>query len=623
MNEIKIKLLIPEELSDAAARLCPLIGLLPSEEGILLRAQRCERLGVSLSSGVATVYYKEKHHFFRELGILAEHLHMGDGDFEHTDDGYFEGISAMIDASRCSVPTVETVKRLIEYFALMGYGMMMLYTEDTVKLDSRPYFGYMRGGYTHAEIREMDDYAYSFGIELVPCIECYAHMERYLIWGEASRIKDTPTVLMAREPETFRFLDEFIGTLAGLFRSRKIHIGMDEAHDMGRGKFLDKNGYVPAFELFGEYMSDLMRIVDKYGLEPMMWSDMYFRNHSTSRQDYYDPDTVIPEETRRTIPENMSLVFWHYGEANDPEAADRYMLKKHLDLGRRTVMATGAWSWAGHFPEYEMMRISNASSVAACRELGVREAMLTVWCNDNAECETFTNLLSLSYFAELCYNRDEDADLFKRRFEAVTGGDFELFSKLSYYHCDYENDPVITHRDKRFLGKSLFWQDPIQGIYELELSKQPRSGHYAFAAEQYSGEHSGKWSYIYDFAYTVMSYLEKKTYIAENLRELYLADDKDALRHMAREEIPELQRRLKRLHSEHKRIWHKNNKSFGWQNMDTRYAGLYARCDTLIEYLEAYLSGELDSIPELAEKRLPLSYHAYITYQRATTVNYK
>ena len=52
---------------------------------------------------------------------------------------------------------------------------------------------------------------------------------------------------------------------------------MDESWDMGRGRFLTKHGLVPPFQIFTEYMQELSRIIDKYGLSPYMWSDMYFR----------------------------------------------------------------------------------------------------------------------------------------------------------------------------------------------------------------------------------------------------------------------------------------------------------------------------------------------------------
>ncbi len=617
---MKLNFNVDPALDTGIDRLADLIGY-ERGDGITVTAVKGERIGVSLTDGKATVYYRDKVQFFRGLGLLVERAKSSSA-FDITESGHFEFISNMLDASRCSVPRVETVKRLLDYLAVMGYNSMMLYTEDTIEIKELPYFGHLRGRYTAEQIREIDDYAYEYGIEVIPCIECYAHMERYLIWAEAAKIKDTMTVMLAREPATFEFLDRLIGTVAGLFRSRRVHIGMDEAHDMGRGKFLDKHGYVPPFEIFNEYMDELSKIINKYGLTPMMWSDMYFRVHSADGNDYYSPDTEIPETTRQRIPKNMEMVFWHYGETTDP-SCDDFMLKKHKALDRHVIMATGAWSWAGHFPEYNLMMLSNRRSLEACREQNVRDAMLTVWCNDNAECETFSNLLSLSFFAELCYNPSATDEELRRRFEATTGGDYDLFYKLCYYHADFKNSPEFKRRDFRFLGKSLFWQDPLVGLYERALWNSPRAAHYAHSKEVYSGNHSGKWGYLYDYAYRVFDYLEKKTFIAERLVPAYKADDRELLREIAELHVPLMIEKCREMHKAHKAVWFKNSKAQGWQNMDVRYGGMVSRFETLGELLSDYLEGRIDEIEELCDERLPLHYHAYISYQRAFTVNYR
>ena len=73
-------------------------------------------------------------------------------------------------------------------------------------------------------------------------------------------------------------------------------------------------------------------------------------------------------------------------------------------------------------------------SLNACRNNNVREAMLTIWTNDNAECDLFANLFDLSYFAELCYDKDASPEKLRARFEACTGGDYDAFYAMSFYH---------------------------------------------------------------------------------------------------------------------------------------------------------------------------------------------
>ena len=590
------------------------------EQDIIVTAEKGDRIGVSLHHGSAVIYYRDKVQFFRGIGILLEKARVTDA-FEVFEDGYFESVTTMIDTSRCGVPTVATFKKITDYLAVMGYGGMLIYIEDLIELEGYPYFGYMRGRYTVAQLREIDDYAYEYGIEVIPCMECYGHMGKYLIWPEARPIKDTNEVLLAREPKTFEFLDKLISTVTGALRSKRIHIGMDEAWDMGRGAFLDKNGYVPPFDIFNEFMDELITITDKYGLKVMMWSDMYFRISNKKNNSYYEEDIVIPDDVKSKIPEGVELVFWHYGEHHE---CDDYMLKKHNELGRKVIFAGGNWGWIGHFPEHNYMKSTNRFSLNACRNNNVKEAMLTVWCNDNAECDIFANLYGLSYFAELCYNSKLTEEEFKSRFEASTGADADLFYKMSYYHNDFERRPEHSNYSRRFLGKPLFWQDIMEGIYDVYLLARKMSDHYEETARAFEGKAADeKWGYLYDYAYCVMDYLATKSFIGENLIPAYRTGDRELLGRIANEYLPLLKSKTVAVHNAHRTAWFRNNKVIGWQNMDVRYGGVASRCDTAAMLINAYLEGDIDTLEELDEPRLHQNLSGFVHYSSIATVNLK
>ena len=87
----------------------------------------------------------------------------------------YDHFGVMLDCSRNAVRTVEELKRFIDVLSLLGYDTLELYTEDTYEVDGEPYFGYLRGRYSGAELREIDAYAKQRGIELIPCIQTLAH----------------------------------------------------------------------------------------------------------------------------------------------------------------------------------------------------------------------------------------------------------------------------------------------------------------------------------------------------------------------------------------------------------------------------------------------------------------
>ena len=98
---------------------------------------------------------------------------------------------------------------MIRILAKLGLNRLLLYTEDTYEVPELPYFGVYRGRYSREEIREIDEYAQIFGIELIPCIQTLAHLHNALKWSEAQKIMDTPDILQVRKEETYESLRSF------------------------------------------------------------------------------------------------------------------------------------------------------------------------------------------------------------------------------------------------------------------------------------------------------------------------------------------------------------------------------------------------------------------------------
>lgn len=108
-------------------------------------------------------------------------------------------LGVMVDCSRDAVYSVEALKR---YFALlreMGYTYVQLYTEDVYELEGEPYFGYLRGRYTKAELKELDAAARGNGLELIPCIQTLAHLGGMARWPEYAPCIDFDNILLAGE----------------------------------------------------------------------------------------------------------------------------------------------------------------------------------------------------------------------------------------------------------------------------------------------------------------------------------------------------------------------------------------------------------------------------------------
>jgi hexosaminidase len=103
-------------------------------------------LRLTRTGEVADLTYGQPHHALRGVSALLGGLvRPGQTCEAHLP---FETLGIMLDCSRNAVMTVDHVKVWLRRLALLGYNMVMLYTEDTYELPDEPYFGYQRGAYT-------------------------------------------------------------------------------------------------------------------------------------------------------------------------------------------------------------------------------------------------------------------------------------------------------------------------------------------------------------------------------------------------------------------------------------------------------------------------------------------
>ncbi len=380
------------------------------------------------------ITYTKKCEFYREFVKLIG------GKTDIREERVFDSIGVMLDCSRNAVLKVSAVKKYVRLLACMGYDTLMLYTEDTYEIESEPYFGYLRGRYTKAELREIDSYARIFGIELVPCIQTLAHVNAVTRWERFKPIIDCNDILLIGDNKTYELIDKMFKTLAECFTSRKVHIGMDEAHMVGLGKYLDEHGYQNRFDLLYKHMKRVLEIADKYGFACTMWSDMFFR---LACKGAYEPsDSEMPKSVKDIIPKNLTLMYWDYYR-NDKSEYNK-MLATHKQLTDKISFAGGAWRWSGFAPKNTMSVNRTELALDACKEHGVKDILMTVWGDDGCECSAFSVLPTLVYVAERAYRNDD----YKKAFERIVGINYDDFIALEFA------DDVLPNKSK-FYGSKL------------------------------------------------------------------------------------------------------------------------------------------------------------------------
>lgn len=367
---------------------------LTDESGVKIEAIQKDgaKLKVSFQGKRGKIEYDEKGHFFRGFSLLLEALHEGKDEFYVEEEPQFETVGPMFDVSRNAVLKIEKFKEMIRMLAMMGFNAAMLYMEDTYEVKEEPYFGYMRGRYTQTELKELDDYANLFGIELIPCIQTLAHLEEFLKWDAASMYKDTRGILLVESEQTYELLERMIKAASKPFRTKRIHIGMDEAEELGRGIYLNQNGYKDRFELMANHLKRVIEITDSLGLEPMMWSDMFLKL-ATESGDMYSKATEIPQHIYDQTPENVQLMYWRYNEM-DLEHYEN-IIEQHKGFKKMPAFAGGIWVWNTFATHYGLSLRASEAALTACKKHGVQDVFVTLWGDDGYESNFYTALLPL------------------------------------------------------------------------------------------------------------------------------------------------------------------------------------------------------------------------------------
>ena len=517
---------------------------------------------------------------------------------------HFEKFGVMIDCSRNAVPNLQALKRFIEILAKMGYNCVMLYTEDTYEIPSEPFFGYKRGKYTIEELREIDDYADSLGVEMIPCIQTLAHVNALMRWERFRKLRDCNDILLAGDERTYALIDAMFDSLSKSLRSRKIHIGMDEAHMVGLGKYLDRNGYHNRHEILLAHLNRVCEIARQYGYEPMMWNDMFFRLDLDG--DYYVPkDKIgtyhISKEVCDKVPSDLSGVYWDYYNT-DANVYDAMMSLSDELSPDRVWFAGGAWCWGGFTPHNRYSIRRNEVAIPACIRNGVKNAILTMWGDDGGETPIFAVLPALMHAAAMAEGMTEDE--MKAKFLEITGVSYDDMIALDLPNYIYGEEYGTGSSN---YSKNRLYNDPFLGIVDKNNDKPVDPKIFAEYAKRFyaNAEKYPEFGYLFKTQATLCDILTEKFDLGIRTRELYEKGDKEGLRALAEGDYTLFCEKWEAFYTAFRYQWETVNKTYGFEMQDMRLGGLLVRVKNCKRRLLDLADGKLDGIAELEEAVLP------------------
>lgn len=516
----------------------------------------------------------------------------------------FNEFGILLGCAANSVPKISTLKKYADIMKKLGYNSLYLETADTYQIEDEPYFGYNRGVYTKAEIKELEAYCDTLGIELVPTIQTLAHMHFLKNYERFRPIIDSNDILLAEYDETYVFIEKMFKTMAEMYKCRRINIGMDEAFLLGAGNYLKKFGHKDRVKILFDHLDRVLKIAKKYGFQCEMWSDMFFSVLSAVENPYEALDATVPAEWKSLVPDGLKLVYWEYF----PQSSEMVetMIDKHRQIADDVKFAGTFFRWSGIAPLNAFTNKVMKRALKACKNKQVKDFIFAAWSDYSGGASIFATLPSMYAMSKYAVNGcDDDADLTKG-FSDVTGIDYKDFAYMDAVNYPYTDTKTKDVSDLRANNKSHFYLfcDIMYGIFDNMVS-DGISKAYENLRDEMKKIDGKEYQYLFDTIITLADVLSIKASISKNMRALYKAGDKEGLKNIAKVILPSLLEKYDAYFNAFEKQWMLENKPFGYEVQNIRFGGLKERALYAKKTIEKYLAGEISEIAEFEIEQMP------------------
>lgn len=239
------------------------------------------------------------------------------------------------DITRGKVPTVKTLKELIDNLAYYKMNSLQLYVEHTFPFkefdDDVKRFGYLSA----EQLKELDDYCYDNFIEFIPSIATFGHLYELLQKNEYKHLSVLDNyeageifwiermrhhTIDPLNEQSFELIKSLLDQYMPLFRSDKFNICCDETFDLKCGRHKDSD----IGKLYIDFVKKIIDYLKSKGKKVMMWGDILLKY----------PETIDE------LPKDTTLLNWYYGTEPDEKTFEVF---KSSECTHLVCPGTGTW----------------------------------------------------------------------------------------------------------------------------------------------------------------------------------------------------------------------------------------------------------------------------------------
>ena len=280
----------------------------------------------------------------------------------------------MLDISRSKVPTLSTLKKLVDKFATLKLNHLELYVEGfSFEYESFRKEIEINNNYLPLnDYIELQTYCYDNFIDFVPNQNGFGHMadwlaldeykdlaecpEGFFIWG-AHR---PPSTLDPTNPKSVELVKKMYDDMLPHCKSKYFNMNFDEPFEVGHGKSKDLVEEVGEGNVFVDFFNKLSDyVIETYNKTPMLWGDVLIKH----------PEAIAK------LPKNAIFIDWGYNHRYDFESHAKMLSESGLEF----VLAPGTVTWGNILGNYLDMEGSIAHAADACKKYNAKGLLVTDW----------------------------------------------------------------------------------------------------------------------------------------------------------------------------------------------------------------------------------------------------
>jgi hypothetical protein len=272
-----------------------------------------------------------------------------------------------VDVARGKVPTVETLKALVERLAHWKINELQLYVKNTFTWQAHPAIGRGFSPYRPADLLAVQAHCRLHHVRFVPSLATLSHNElilqlpayRHLAELAGYRGWEGGTMLCPTDPRSFRLVRDLYAEFVPLFEAADMNVCCDEPWELGRGRSRRKAAQVGAGRVYLDFLLKVRDLCAQHGKRMNAWGDIVLQRAE-----------LIPE-----LPRDVVMLNWDYAA----EGGRIRRTREFTDRDIPTMVCPGTSAWQRHGTDLPNAVANVANFARVGRKLGVEGLLNTDW----------------------------------------------------------------------------------------------------------------------------------------------------------------------------------------------------------------------------------------------------